>query len=86
MGLIYKRLRLEGGLSQREGTTLFDTGASNCFVNKDVASLLSNLGKAPFPLRFEMAQGTLETDEAIMAAVIDPSALRLKLVPARYEA
>ena len=69
MGLIYKGLPLQGDIGQREVRALFDTGASQCFVNRDIAQQVATVGKTPYPLTFKMARGTLETDEAIFASV-----------------
>ena len=69
MGLIYKRLPLQGDFGLLEATALFDTGASRCFVNKDVARHVATFGRAPYALRFEMAMGAFETDEVIPASV-----------------
>ena len=70
MGLIYKKLKLTGTLGERELDTLFDTGASQCFVRKDIAVAVAPIGRAPWPLRFEMATGTVETDEVVFAVVL----------------
>ena len=69
MGLIYKSLRLEGSLGEREVKVLFDTGASRCFIRRDIAQEVAVLGKAPTRFRFEIATGFVETDEVIFAQV-----------------
>ncbi len=70
MGLIYKSLRLEGSLGEREVRALFDTGASECFIRQDIAQEVAVLGKAPARLRFEMATGFVETDQVVFAQVV----------------
>ena len=70
MGPIYKQLFLQGNIADRQVTALFDTGASRCFIERDIAYNISTLTKAPHALTFEMALGTLETDEVILASVL----------------
>ncbi len=69
MGLIYKNLKLQGHQGRRIVNTLFDTGASQCFVRKNIAQEIAALSKAPVEMRFETATGIMETDELIFAQV-----------------
>lgn len=69
MGLIFKKMVLEGDRSKKEVTTLFDAGASQCFVRKDIAEQVSTIGKAPTRLKFETATGIVETEEVIFAQI-----------------
>jgi predicted aspartyl protease len=69
MGLIYKRMILQGDRSNKEVTTLFDTGASQCFARKDIAEQVATIAKAPTRLKFEAATGVVETQEVIFAQI-----------------
>jgi len=69
MGLIYQATRLRGDRGTREVKVLFDTGASQCFVRRDIAHAVATPGRAPFALAFETATGRVETDQVIFAVV-----------------
>ncbi|MBI2460916.1 MAG: retroviral-like aspartic protease family protein [Candidatus Rokubacteria bacterium] len=69
MGLIYRVTHLRGDRGAREVKALFDTGASQCFVRRDIAQVVATPGRAPFSLAFETATGRVETDQVIFAAV-----------------
>lgn len=69
MGLVYKQSRLAGSLGAKVVRALFDTGASHCFIRKDVAEAISPLSRAPRKLQFETATGVAETEEVIFAEV-----------------
>jgi len=69
MGLIYKKMIVEGDRGRQESTTLFDTGASQCFARKDIAEQVATIGRAPAKLKFETATGVVETEEVIFAQI-----------------
>ena len=69
MGLIYKQLRMQGNLGEREVNTLFDTGSSRCLIRRDIAQEVATLSESPRRLRFQTASGILETQEAITSTV-----------------
>ena len=69
MVLFYRQMKLQGNRGEKEVKTLFDTGASQCFVCKDIAEEVAALGKAPRKMKFEIATGVVETEEAIFADV-----------------
>ena len=57
MGRIRQNIKVDG----RECWTLFDTGARNTYVVKDVAQLLTT-SKLPHPFRSKMGGEIIETD------------------------
>lgn len=69
MGLIYKATKLLGDRGEQEVKALFDTGASQCFVRRDVAQAVATLSKGPYPFTFETATGLAKTDEVIFAVL-----------------
>ena len=76
MGLIYKQMKLGGNKGEMDVTVLFDTGASLCFVRKDVAEKVADISKAPARLKILTPSGTLETEEAaILQLWVDGHAL-----------
>ncbi len=58
MGLIRHRLEVAGSVSRKDCEVLFDTGASACFVKKDVAKELSQILKWPTPFIFTLGNET----------------------------
>ncbi len=71
MGLIKKELQVAGSLAKRKCEVLFDTGASSCFVRKDVATALSEILKAPQSLTFTLGNKTTITTEYTTVLYID---------------
>ena len=69
MGLIYKQLRVQGDLGERELRALFDTGSSRCLIRMDIAHEIATVNKSPDKLRFQTASGILETQEAITSTI-----------------
>jgi len=57
MGLIYRMVRLSGAKGEREVKALFDTGASRCFLRRDLALVVAEPSPVPMPLVFETATG-----------------------------
>lgn len=69
MGLIYKLLRMQGELGEREVNTLFDTGASQSLIRRGIAQEIATISKSTRRLRFQTASGILETAEAIISTI-----------------
>jgi len=69
MGLIYKELRIEGDQGARDARILFDTGASRCFIKREIAEAIGTINKTSISLRFATATGIEETDEIVFAHV-----------------
>ncbi len=56
MGVIVKKIRLEGSKGERETEALFDSGASMSFIKESLAKELANIEPLRRPLRFETAK------------------------------
>jgi len=56
MGVLVKRIRLEGSKGEREVEALFDSGASMSFIRESVAEGLANLEPLRRSLSFETAR------------------------------
>ncbi|MEW6095211.1 MAG: retropepsin-like aspartic protease [bacterium] len=66
MGLIYKEVELIGIKGQRSIRALFDTGASESFVRRDIAEEITSLIKLSEPKTFEAPVGKIQTQLAII--------------------
>ena len=71
MGIIKREIMVAGSKSQRKCEVLFDTGASACFVQEDVASELGQILKAPFPLAFKLGNNTVIRAEKTTDLFVD---------------
>ena len=67
MGVLAKRIRLEGSKGGREIDALFDSGASMSFIKESLAQELETVLMLPKPLYFETAKAGegLEVDQAV---------------------
>lgn len=65
MGLVIKELEIEGDLGKRNVETLFDSGASQSLIRKDMVTGIATVINLPHPIRFEMGDGkaTIEAKE-----------------------
>jgi hypothetical protein len=77
MGIIRKEIMVAGSKSQRQCEVLFDTGASACFVQEDVASELGQILKAPFPLAFKLGNNTVMRAEKTTDLFVDMKGYKL---------
>jgi predicted aspartyl protease len=57
MGLIYKKISIEGNRGKTLIDALFDSGASVSFIRKDVAERIADLLPLPSPRRFSLGDG-----------------------------
>ncbi len=60
MGVLAKRIRLEGSKGEREIDALFDSGASMSFIKESLAEELAHLEPLRRPLIFETAKAKEE--------------------------
>jgi hypothetical protein len=60
MGLIQKKLILEGDKGKQEVVALFDTGASASFIRKDIAKDVATIVKLPTAWTFVQGDGKHE--------------------------
>jgi len=67
MGVLAKRIRLEGSKGDREVEALFDSGASMSFIRESLAEELAHLEPLRKPLIFETAKAgeKLVAEEAV---------------------
>ncbi|MBX6422827.1 retropepsin-like aspartic protease [Thermosulfurimonas sp. F29] len=67
MGVIVKRVRLEGSKGEAEVEVLFDSGASMSFIRRGLAERLGLVEVLPRPYRFETAEAgrIIEAREAV---------------------
>jgi hypothetical protein len=80
MGIIRKEIMVAGSKSQRKYEVLFDTGASACFVQEDVASELGQILKAPFPLAFKLGNNTVMKAEKTTDLFLDMKGYKLSFM------
>jgi hypothetical protein len=71
MGIIKKEIMVAGSARERKCEVLFDTGASACFVQEDVATELGQVVKAPFPLAFKLGNNTVMKAESTIDLFVD---------------
>lgn len=69
MGLIYRVASVLGDRGEREVKALLDTGASECFLRRDIAQAIVTVSKSPRLLTFETATGIAQTDEVVFAVL-----------------
>ena len=70
MGIIAKTLPVAGSKGSRDCEVLFDTGASQSFVGKQVAKEIAEVMKAPQPMSFRLGNdGVMQVDESVMLSV-----------------
>ena len=67
MGVIVKKVRLEGSKGEGEVEALFDSGASMSFIRRGLAERLGKIDQLPRPFIFETAEAgrRIEAREAI---------------------
>ncbi|KPL03526.1 MAG: hypothetical protein AMJ73_06570 [candidate division Zixibacteria bacterium SM1_73] len=65
MGLIYKKISIEGNRSKTSVDALFDSGASVSFIRRDIGEKIPDLLPLPSPRSFSLGdgKGTLEVKE-----------------------
>jgi len=65
MGLIYKRIFIEGNRGKTQVDVLFDSGASVSFLRREVAERIADLLPLPSPRSFSLddGKGALEVRE-----------------------
>ena len=71
MGVITKQITVAGSKSQRQCEVLFDSGASGCFVREDIASVLGQIVKSPFPIAFTLGNNTVMTVDKTITLFVD---------------
>lgn len=64
MGLIYKEVVLRGDKGARRSQALWDNGASESFIRRDLAEKVGTIVKLSAPRQFEMGKGTLLVEES----------------------
>jgi hypothetical protein len=71
MGLIIKKLRLQGDKGAADVEVLFDTGSSASFIRRDVAAPIATLPELPKSVKFEMGRkgAVLEVSEMVVLFV-----------------
>jgi len=60
MGLIVKRLIVEGDKGKKDVAALFDSGASASFIRKDIAKNVASIVKLPTTYKFMQGDGKHE--------------------------
>jgi predicted aspartyl protease len=70
MGLIYKKIVIKGTKGHRKVRALFDTGASESFIKKDIAEGISTLVELSRPKMFETVVGNIRVQYAVIPDIL----------------
>lgn len=81
MGMIIKHLKIVGDKGESEALTLFDSGASDSVIRKDVAQKVATIIRLRAPVTFVL-RDDITTTEAEYGALID-FVLKDSLFPAQ---
>lgn len=57
MGSIIKEIEIQGDKNKTSVKAVFDTGASNCLIRKEVANKIATITKTTTPIEFRLADG-----------------------------
>ncbi len=77
MGMVSKRIRIQGDRGAVLAEALFDTGASKSLIRRDVALKVARLLRAPTPWTFQLGDGRGRLKSNEMVGLL----FRLKGVP-----